>query len=164
MPKIQLKTLIKSSIEICFDLSRSIDLHKVSMAHSNEEAVAGTTTGLITLGESVTWQATHFGIRQKLSSRITAFDRPYHFRDEQIKGAFKSFVHDHYFELRGEGVLMKDIFEFESPLGVLGYIANKIVLINYLTKLITERNNTIKKFAESERWKEVPGLSQRPNL
>jgi hypothetical protein len=73
-------------------------------------------------------------------------------------------VHDHYFELRGEGVLMKDIFEFESPLGVLGYIANKIVLINYLTKLITERNNTIKKFAESERWKEVPGLSQRPNL
>ncbi len=155
MPKIHLETLIKSKIEICFDLSRSIDLHKVSMAHSNEKAVAGKMTGLINLGETVTWEATHFGVRQNLTSRITAFNRPYHFRDEQIKGAFKSILHDHYFEQRGDDVLMKDIFNFESPLGILGSIANKIILTNYLTKLFTERNNIIKEFAESGKWKTI---------
>lgn len=125
------------------------------MAHSNEKAVAGKMTGLINLGETVTWEATHFGVRQNLTSRITAFNRPYHFRDEQIKGAFKSILHDHYFEQRGDDVLMKDIFNFESPLGILGSIANKIILTNYLTKLFTERNNIIKEFAESGKWKTI---------
>ena len=159
MPQIHLKTLIKSKIEICFDLARSIDLHKVSMARSDEKAIGGRTSGLINLGETVTWEATHFGVKQKLTSRITAFNRPYHFRDEQIKGAFKSILHDHYFEVQGNGVLMKDIFNFESPLGILGTLANKIILTKYLTKLITERNNIIKEFAETERWRTVPGLN-----
>ena len=155
MPQIQLETLIKSKIEICFDLSRSIDLHKVSMAHSNERAVAGRMSGLINLGETVTWEATHFGVKQKLTSRITAFHRPYHFRDEQVKGAFKSILHDHYFEQRGDDALMNDIFNYESPLGILGSIANRIILTNYLTKLIAERNNIIKEFAESDKWRQV---------
>ena len=159
MPQIHLETLIKAKIEICFDLSRSIDLHKVSMAHSNEKAVDGRLTGLINLGETVTWEATHFGVKQTLTSRITAFNRPFHFRDEQIKGAFKSILHDHYFEQRGDDVLMKDVFNFESPLGILGDIANKVILTNYLTKLIIERNNIIKVFAETGKWKEVLSAS-----
>jgi len=155
MPQIQLETLIKAKIETCFDLSRSIDLHKVSMAHSNEKAVDGRTSGLINLGETVTWEATHFGVKQKLTSKITAFNRPYHFSDEQVSGAFKSFSHDHYFEERGDHVLMKDIFNIESPLGVLGTIANKIVVTSYMTKLLRERNSIIKEYAESEKWKSV---------
>ncbi|MFX8875810.1 hypothetical protein ABTM97_19785, partial [Acinetobacter baumannii] len=79
-------------IEKCFDLARSIDLHQISTAETNEKAIAGKTNGLINLNETVTWEATHFGIRQKLTSKITKFDRPYHFRDEQVKGAFKCFI------------------------------------------------------------------------
>jgi len=123
------------------------------MAHSKEKAVEGRITGLINLGETVTWEATHFGVRQKLTSKITAFNRPCHFRDEQVRGAFKSILHDHHFEQRGDDVLMKDIFNFESPLGILGATVDKIILTNYLTKLITERNSIIKEFAETEKWK-----------
>lgn len=148
MPLIHLETRIKSGIQICFDLSRSIDLHKISMSRSNETAVAGTTSGLIGLNEFVTWEAIHFGIKQRLTSLITAFDYPNHFRDEQLKGPFKSIVHDHFFEQRGEWVIMKDDFQFESPFGLLGKMANPI-LTRYLTQLLTERNRVIKNYAES---------------
>ena len=97
MPLIRLETLIHAPIERCFDLSRDIDLHMRSTEETQEIAVAGVTTGLIGLGEEVTWEATRFGVRQKLTTRITAFSRPGHFRDSQVRGAFRRFDHDHYF-------------------------------------------------------------------
>lgn len=81
MAVIRLQTVIQAPVERCFDLARSVDLHTVSMARQNEKAVGGRTQGLIELGEKVTWQARHFGITQRLTSKITAFDRPHHFRD-----------------------------------------------------------------------------------
>lgn len=155
MPKIELRTEIKSTLEICFDLARSIDLHKISTSKTNEEAIAGRTSGLINLGETVTWKATHFGIRQKLTAQITAFDRPNYFRDEQIAGIFKLMVHQHKFEQHEGHVIMTDIFDFESPLGILGRMFNTIILTRYMTKFLVERNKIIKQYAESEKWKEV---------
>lgn len=155
MPIIKLSTTIRSTMEICFDLSRSIDLHKISTAKTNEEAIGGRTSGLINLHETVTWQATHFGVRQKLTSRITAYERPNYFRDEQVKGIFKSFTHDHIFEEVDGKVIMKDILEFHAPLGILGHIFNQLVLTNYLRQLLIDRNEVIRAFAESDRWKEV---------
>ena len=155
MPIIKLKTEINSTIEICFDLSRSIDLHKISTAKTNEEAIEGTTSGLINLNETVTWEATHFGIRQKLTSKITAFDKPNYFRDEQIKGAFKSIYHEHKFEQLDNKILMTDIFEFKSPFGIFGKLFNKLILTNYLRNLLIDRNNIIKELAETDKWKLV---------
>lgn len=155
MPTIQLQTKIKANIQTCFDLSRSIDLHKISTANTNEKAIAGVTTGLINLGETVTWQATHFGITQKLTSKITAYNRPFHFRDEQVKGIFASIIHDHYFDTDGDAVIMKDTFTYESPYGILGRLFNKLILTKYLTKLLAQRNNIIKEFAETEKWRSL---------
>lgn len=155
MAKIELTTKINSTLEICFDLSRSIDLHKISTSKTKEEAIAGRTHGLIELDETVTWQAIHFGIKQKLTTKITAFDRPNYFIDEQTKGIFKSMVHKHTFEEIGDHVIMKDIFEFHSPFGFLGILFNKLVLVNYLKKFLIHRNQIIKEFAETDKWKEV---------
>lgn len=155
MPLIKLDTKINSTIEICFDLSRSIDLHKISTAKTNEIAIDGITKGLINYNEFVTWQATHFGIKQRLTTKITVYNRPFHFCDEQIKGAFKKIKHDHYFVSTGNAVLMTDHFSFESPFGVLGRIFNKLVLTAYLKKFLIERNQVIKDFAETEKWKEL---------
>ncbi len=155
MPVIILQTKINSTIETCFDLSRSIDLHKISTAHTNEKAIEGKVNGLISLDEFVTWQAKHFGVTQKLTSKITAFDRPHHFRDEQQKGPFKYIIHDHYFEIDNDHVIMKDVFNFQSPFGYIGKLVDKIVLANYLKKLLIKRNNTIKEYAESEKWKTI---------
>ena len=155
MPVIQLETVIHSSMEICFDLSRSINLHVLSTAQTNEHAIEGKTTGLISLNESVTWEARHFGVKQRLTSKITAYNKPFHFRDEQTKGIFKFMQHDHSFEQNIKQVIMKDSFVFESPFGIAGKVFNTLVLTKYLTKFLKTRNNLIKEFAETEKWKLV---------
>jgi len=148
MPKIELITSINAPIEKVFDLARSIDLHMESTKHTGEKAIAGKTSGLIGLGETVTWRARHFGIWQTLTSKITEYDRPNLFVDELVNGAFKSFRHEHHFTASGNQTIMKDIFEFESPLGVLGKLFNKLILTGYMTKLLVERNRVIKEAAE----------------
>jgi ligand-binding SRPBCC domain-containing protein len=155
MPTIYLETKIKSSIGICFDLSRSIDLHQISTAKTNEKAIDGKTSGLINLGEHVTWQAKHFGITQNLTSKITAFNKPIYFKDEQQKGAFKYIAHDHYFEQQHDHVIMKDVFNFRSPFGVIGKLIDELILTNYLKNLLIVRNNVIKDYAETEKWKSL---------
>ncbi|MGF1925258.1 MAG: SRPBCC family protein [Bacteroidia bacterium] len=155
MPIIELVTEIKSTIDICFDLSRSIDLHKISTAKTNEQAISGTTSGLISLNEQVTWQATHFGLKQKLTTKITAFEQPHYFVDEQVTGAFKSMYHMHKFEQLDYKVIMKDYFAFVSPFGILGQLFNKLILTKYMQRLLIERNIVIKEYAESGKWKSV---------
>lgn len=155
MPIIFLETRINAPIYRCFDLARSIDLHKLSTGNTQEQAIAGTTTGLIGLNETVIWRAKHFGVWQKLTSKITEFERPYLFTDEMLEGAFKSIYHKHLFRQEGNITIMTDNFHFKSPLGILGSIANKLFLTKYLTELLSERNKMIKKFAETDRWREV---------
>lgn len=150
MPKIEILTEINASIEKCFDLSRSIDLHLESTKQTGEEAIAGRTSGLIEMGETVTWRAKHFGIRQTLSSKITYFDRPNLFVDEQVNGAFKSFRHEHRFEKVGEQTLMTDVFDYQSPFGLFGKLADILFLKKYMIRLLTERNRVLKEVAESD--------------
>jgi ligand-binding SRPBCC domain-containing protein len=144
MTTITIVTTIRATPERCFDASRDLDLHLASMADTGERAVAGRTSGLIELGEQVTWEARHFGIRQHFTSAITAYDRPRHFQDSMVRGAFTSFVHDHYFEPCEEGTRMTDVLVFRSPLGVLGAIVDRLVMAAYLTRLLTKRNEVVK--------------------
>ena len=155
MPRIEIRTEIKADKKLVFDLSRSIDLHKISTQHTNEEAIAGKTSGLIGLNEYVTWKARHFGITQKLTSKITEYKYPEYFSDEMIKGAFESFKHQHKFSDLKNGTLMLDIFDYKSPFGILGKLADRIFLKNYMIELLETRNTMIKEFAESEKWKQV---------
>ena len=148
MPTIELFTQINAPIEIVFDLSRSIDLHMESTKQTGERAIAGRTSGLIGLGETVTWRAKHFGIWQNLTSKITEYKYPDYFVDEMASGAFKSFRHEHHFSSADRGTLMKDVFVFESPFGLLGRFFNWLVLKKYMRDLLTERNRVIKKKAE----------------
>lgn len=148
---IEVKTqiFIQAPIEHCFDLARDIDVHtKTVWKHTRERAVAGVTSGRIQGGELVTFEATHFGVRQRLTSKITEYNAPYLFVDETQKGAFKSLEHIHLFERQGEGTLMKDILRFEAPLGVLGWIAERLVLKAYMTKFLEHRNEQLKQLAE----------------
>lgn len=155
MPKIKLSTDINSTLEICFDLARSIGLHKISTAQTNEEAMAGKASGSIGLNETVTWKAKHSGLVFQLTSLITAFDKPHFFVDKQIKGLFKTMIHEHIFEQAGNKVVMLDTFEFHSPFGIFGKLFNTFFLTNYFKKLLYERNQIIKEYAESAKWKVV---------
>jgi len=149
MTKIELSTHINAPIERCFDLARSIDLHMESTKQTGEKAIAGRISGLIELGETVTWRAKHFAIWQTLTSKITEFEYPNHFTDEMVKGAFKSIRHEHLFYAINNQTVMKDIFIFESPFGWLGTFVNFLFLGRYMENLLKKRNRVIKEAAES---------------
>ena len=149
MPRLETTIFIRASRERCFDLSRDLDLHQASMADSGERAIAGRTSGLIELGEEVTWEARHFGVLHQHRSKITAFNRPEHFRDVMVRGRFKAFEHDHFFGEAEGGTLMRDVLVFASPLGPLGRLVDKVIMSAYLERLIAQRNQVIKVAAES---------------
>lgn len=149
MPKFIIYTKIYASADICFNLARSIDLHLDTMKHTRETAIAGVTSGLIGLGETVTWRARHFGVTMKLTSKITACENPAMFTDEMIAGPFKMMKHQHLFEQREGYTLMTDEFVYESPLGILGKLADALFLRKYMQQLIEQRNRDIKQKAEA---------------
>ena len=153
MPSIHLTTFIAAPVERVFDLSRSIDFHKKSMAHTNEQAVSGTTAGLIELQETVTWKAKHLFKTRVMRVKVTEMSKPFSFTDEMINGDIKSMKHEHHFKKIENGTLMIDLFTFTIPYGSFGNILNKLFLTNYMKKLLEQRNTAIKQYAESEKWK-----------
>ena len=108
---------------------------------------------MIGMGEEVTWEARHFGVKQRLTVRITGFERPLRFQDVMVSGAFKSMKHDHEFMAQPPGTLMMDRFEFESPFGFLGRIVDRVFLFGYMRRFLVRRNRELKNMAESEGWK-----------
>ncbi len=154
MARIDITTHIAAPPDRCFDLSRSVELHTRSAAATGEVAIAGRTSGLLELGDEVTWQGRHFGVRQTLTSRITAYERPAHFRDSMVRGAFARLDHDHHFTDDGYGgTIVRDVFEFAAPYGLLGRVVERLLLTPYLHRFLVVRNRTIKTIAESEAWR-----------
>lgn len=149
MPTIRLTTSINAPIERCFDLSLSVDLHRHSVARTRERPIAGVTRGIMKLGDTVTWEAIHFGVKQRLTTKITAYDRPRSFMDEMIRGVFHTMKHLHEFVPQPPGTLMIDILFFRAPLGVLGLAAEKLILTRYMTGLLLTRNSYLKQVAEA---------------
>ena len=149
MPRIEVITRIQAPINQVFDLARSVELHEQSQRSHRERAVAGATSGLLELDDEVTWEAVHFGIRQRLTSRITQMRAPTFFRDSQVSGAFKRFDHDHQFESLPDGsTRMTDVFNYTAPFGPLGRLADALFLKRYMTRLLEERNHILKQVAE----------------
>jgi ligand-binding SRPBCC domain-containing protein len=155
MPHIHLTTFIQAPIERVFDLSRSINLHQISTADTNERAVAGVMYGLIGKDETVTWQAKHLFKTRQFTSKITAMQSPVLFVDEMIKGDFKSFYHEHHFKAVDNGTILIDKLRFETPYGIFGRLLNGIFLRSYLERLLTRRNEVIKNYAETQKWKAI---------
>lgn len=150
---IELSTSIFAPIEICFNLSRSVELHTISTSHTNETVIAGRTSGLFEKGDTVEWRAKHFGIYQQLEMQITAMAFPAYFEDCMLKGIFKSISHKHYFEQKGNITTMKDVFAYETPFGFAGRVFDTLILKKYMTILLLKRNQTIKNYAENGEWK-----------
>jgi len=149
MPTIRIATSIDAPAERCFDLARDVGAHVRSTAGTGERAVGGVTIGLLELGDEVTWEARHLGIRQRLTARISRFERPVLFEDVMVRGAFASLRHVHEFLPRDGGTTMIDTFTFTSPLGPVGAIVDRLFLAGYMRRLLVSRANELKRMAES---------------
>lgn len=155
MPTIHLTTFINAPIERVFDLSRSINLHTISTAQTNERAIDGVINGLINKDETVTWEAKHLFKVRRFTSGIPAMIRPDSFTDEMIKGDFKRFYHEHHFKTVANGTIMIDLLEFETPYGLFGRIIDRLFLRSYIEKFLVKRNAVIKEYAETQKWKAI---------
>jgi ligand-binding SRPBCC domain-containing protein len=153
MVSIEESTYINAPLERCSCLSLSIDLHQDSTAQTSERAVAGVTTGLIGLGQRVTWRGRHLGVMLRHTSEITAYEGPAFFEDVMVSGVFHSFRHRHFFKPEANGTAMEDHLEFAAPVPLLGRIVEIVVLKRYLRRFLRERNAFIKQVAESEEWR-----------
>jgi ligand-binding SRPBCC domain-containing protein len=149
MQIICLETRMNAPIELCFDLARSIEIHLRSTEKTREKVVGRAAIGLLGPNDEVTWEATHLGIRQRLTSRITVWNPPHHFRESMVRGAFRSFDHDHFFEHDQGITTMKDLLEYTSPCGVLGRLAETLFLNRYMERLLRTRADVIRLAAEA---------------
>jgi ligand-binding SRPBCC domain-containing protein len=148
MTTIVVETRIAAPIGLCFDLARDVEAHLKTSSSTGERAVAGKTSGLLDLGDVVTFEAVHFGIRQRLTSRIVEFERPSRFVDEMVKGAFASLRHVHEFVVDGASVLMCDTLTWRSPLGLLGVMADRLFVEGHMRAFMVRKQSGLKEYAE----------------
>ena len=150
MPQVIIETFIAAHRERCFDLARSVDAHCETAGFTSERAVPpGKLTGLLEVGDLVTFEGRHLGIKQRLTARITEMDAPRTFVDEQVKGAFTWLRHLHEFEPASGGTLMRDTIEWKSPLGILGRVADVLAVRRHLQAFVTRKQHALKVLAES---------------
>lgn len=150
MPTIRHITYINAPVPLCFDLARNVEIHTQTTSRTKERAVGGVTSGLLELGDLVTWEAVHFGVKQRLTAQIVEMDTPHSFTDVMVKGAFKSFTHVHEFHEQENGTLMKDTFTYKAPFGLLGNLADILFLKRYMDTFIEMRANELKNIAEQK--------------
>ncbi|MCJ8007326.1 SRPBCC family protein [Lederbergia wuyishanensis] len=150
MPIINLDIYINAPINVCFDLARNVEVHTETTSKTKERAIDGVTVGLMENGDTVTWEAIHFGVKQTLTAQIIEMEKPYKFTDVMVKGAFHSFTHTHEFMENGTGTIMKDTFSYKSPFGILGKIADLLFLETYMRNFIVNRAKELKRIAEKK--------------
>lgn len=135
MPTLIIETKINAAPEVCFD----------SVRRASAETIEQTITGEFGEGQTVTFQNSFFGFKQNLTVKVTEFKRPRIFIDEMTAGNLKAFRHIHEFILQnGNRTLLKDIFEWTSPLGIFGKIFDNLFLEKRLRKSVTRRNSRLK--------------------
>lgn len=131
-----------------------MELHAESAASTGEQVIGGVVRGLVELGDEVTFRGRHVGLTFAMTARVTGLDRPRWFRDSMVRGPFARFDHDHLFEpVSDEDTIMRDVFDFTSPLGPIGRLADRLVLERHLARFLAERAEVLRGVAESETWR-----------
>jgi len=67
------------------------------------------------------------------------------FVDEQRIGPYKLWHHQHHLIQMKEGVLMRDIVTYQPPFGILGALANKLLISKKLNEIFNFRKVVLEK-------------------
>jgi ligand-binding SRPBCC domain-containing protein len=149
MGHITVETFIAAPPDRCFDLARDVGAHLESASFSRERVVPpGRMQGLLELGDTVTFEGVHFGMRQQFTAKIVEVDRPRRFVDELVKSRFKSLRHVHDFEAQAGGTLMRDVLDWVAPLGPLGRIADALFVERHMRHFVATKQAALKRMAE----------------
>ncbi|WP_144792968.1 SRPBCC family protein [Microbacterium paludicola] len=151
MASFTIERMIRAEPDAVFEAALDPALHVESMERYNETMVEGPAGGVFAEGSTVTWQARHFGIRFRLTSVVFDIERPAGFSDRQVAGPFAAFRHDHAFLPHPEGTIMRDTVTFRSPFGPIGTLVDRILMREYLRRLIDDRGAVLAASVEQSR-------------
>lgn len=155
MPTIHLTTFIAAPASVVFDLSRHVSVHKEAHAGFKLEAVAGTRFGLLEKGETITWKSFHLYKERLQRMKIVEMIKPEMYVEVQLQGDLVMMRHEHHFKPIDNGMLMIDLLTYESPYGHLGRLFNALYFTKYMEAYLQQKINTIKQYAETDRWKKL---------
>jgi len=141
-------TFVRARPEVVFDFTRDVQLHTQTTRRTGERIVRADQNRL-ELNDEVTFEAVHFGVRQRLTARIVEYDPPHWFVDEMVSGAFQALRHEHEFRSVRGGTLMIDTLRFTAPFGTVGSLAGRFVLRPYMLRFLLSRNASLKRALEA---------------
>lgn len=155
MPSIHLTTFIKAPADRVFDLARNLTLYKKLLQQRKELLSSGSASHLPSTGDTVTVHAKHLGKTRSVILRVMEMDKPRLYVEEQVKGDLGSFRHERHFMVADNGTFLIDKLEVEPPRDLLGRLIGKYYIKRYVEKLVQQRNDLIRQYAESEKWRAV---------
>jgi ligand-binding SRPBCC domain-containing protein len=155
MAKIHLTTFVAAPVDRVFDLSRHIALYKLLFQGRKEKITSGAASTLIGKGETISIIARHAGRSRMSMLKVTSYERPAVFIEEQVKGDLQSYRHEHHFKPAQNGTIVIDILEFGTPRDVIGKIFGKVYFKKYLEELLRKRTELVRSYAETEKWRAV---------
>jgi hypothetical protein len=146
MTTIRLTTWVNAPVERCFLLATSRNLSSPGHSDVPNHAFEG---GFLEVGETIRWKIGWS--MASYTSRIEAI-RPYtYFRDVMMDGIFRHYEHDHHFAAMDDGTRVRDEIRFTTRLGPVGHLLES-VLRNRLLNMLIDRNDELKRLAESDEW------------
>ena len=155
MPRIHTTTFIAAPVDRVFDLSRHIALYKLIFQSRKEKLTSGAASSLVGRNETITVVAKHAGRARMMMMKITTFQRPSLFIEEQVKGDLQHYKHEHHFKAVANGTIVIDILEFGIPKDIIGKIFGKVYFRKYLEELLRKRIELVRSYAETEKWRAV---------
>ncbi len=137
---------IPISIENAWDFfSRPDNLAKITPSYMNFDILARSDAGEMYPGMVISYRVSPmFNISVKWATEITQVKEYRYFIDNQIKGPYKIWHHEHHFKKVDGGIEMKDILFYEVSYGILGRLLHKFLIKKRVEEIFSYRAAKIK--------------------
>jgi ligand-binding SRPBCC domain-containing protein len=148
--RIVVRTRLDAPAARCFDLARDVGIHCRTSAFTGERVLPpGRTEGLLELGDTIRFEGRHFGVRLQLTAAIVEMDPPRVFVDRATGGGFKWLRHVHEFVEHDSWTEMIDRLDWQASWGLLGTLADRLVVERHMTWYLTTKQQAFKTLAEN---------------
>ena len=131
MAEIEASVNLACSIEEAFDfLTRPENIARISPPESGFCIIEA--PEILTLGAEFEFKIQGFGQIQQMVHRVTQYERPRMYVDEQIEGPLGHWAHEHILTENDNGVTLTDKVTFSPPGGLLGLLISEAKLLDSL--------------------------------
>jgi ligand-binding SRPBCC domain-containing protein len=143
--KLQREQTLPATIDEVWDfISSPANLKRITPAHMGFD-IQGTLPGKMYPGMMISYTVSPlWGIKMLWVSEITHIREKEYFVDEQRKGPYTMWHHEHFIEPVPGGVRMTDLVSYIPPAGFIGNIVNSLVIEGELKKIFDYREKALK--------------------